>query len=91
MGPRFTRGLCHQAAEQYSARFESFQWGRALRADCVPVQGVKVDVNGFKFQWGRALRADCVMSAAAANSASMNRFQWGRALRADCVRCYASP
>ena len=38
MGPRFTRGLCHETEKTGTERIARFQWGRALRADCVFVQ-----------------------------------------------------
>ena len=37
-----------------------FQWGRALRADCVNPAQAAVFRLSSPFQWGRALRADCV-------------------------------
>ena len=35
MGPRFTRGLCRATTPRWRPPETSFQWGRALRADCV--------------------------------------------------------
>ena len=91
MGPRFTRGLCQDEIEQTATNYTWFQWGRALRADCVD-QVMRV-INRFAnaFQWGRALRADCVRTAPRTPTSLRTRFQWGRALRADCVPAFLPP
>ena len=60
MGPRFTRGLCREEATVNIGISVVFQWGRALRADCVQVKFKPIDTGPKTFQWGRALRADCV-------------------------------
>ena len=64
-----------------------FQWGRALRADCVADDFVTIVPTYDMFQWGRALRADCVVAVNRGKEVGTGicAFQWGRALRADCV------
>ena len=86
MGPRFTRGLCpvEKFYDKHPNRLYAFQWGRALRADCVKVKRTIIGGTGNAFQWGRALRADCVQNTNGRAEMRRARFN-GAALYARIV------
>ena len=85
MGPRFTRGLCRGGQGRSRTACRGFQWGRALRADCVCQPSQTLVVQKGAFQWGRALRADCVPRGGFSRCSFMRTSFNGAALYARIV------